>query len=678
MAGEGSSSSLLRLLTSAFVLVFLSLVSTIPVTHSSDADVLLQFKATVSGAEEALPDWVSGSSPCVHGHSNWTGVICYANSVFGLQLENMKLSGALDLDPLEALPGLRALSFMGNDFVGLMPNLNKLGALKSLYLSRNHFSGIIPTDVFTQMKSLKKVYLSQNDFSGPIPSSLTSIPRLMDLRLDGNKFSGTIPDLKSSSVLRLVNVSNNNLEGPIPKVLSKMNPSLFAGNKDLCGTPLQVSCPIIVSPTASSQLLANSSNSNKLSAPTLVAIIGLSLVIILIAIACIKRRRKRTVAEIHMGRKQSSNIHEPHHADKLEQGFSEPKSVAMKAPKEVEHGKLVFVKEGAVRFELQDLLKASAEVLGSGNFGASYKAVLVSGHAVVVKRFKEMNRVGREDFQEHMRRLGRLSHPNLLPLQAYYYRKEEKLLVTEYYHNGSLAHLLHGTHGSNQPSLDWSTRLKIIKGVGRGLTYLYDGLPMLALPHGHLKSSNVLLDDSFEPLLTDYALVPVVNKTHAAQVMMAYKSPEFTQHCKTSKKGDVWSFGILILEILTGKFPANYLGTGKAGDDLASWVNKVMKEESSKEVFDKEMKGTKNCEQDMLKLLHIGLCCCERDEEKRWELKQAVEKIEELKVMKGEDENENEGDGDGEADSSSYASSEGEMMSSKDIIEDQFSLSKDN
>lgn len=231
MAGEGSSSSLLRLLTAAFVLVFLSLVSTIPVTHSSDADVLLQFKATVSGAEEALPDWVSGSSPCVYDHSNWTGVICYANSVFGLQLENMKLSGALDLDPLEALPGLRALSFMNNDFVGLMPNLNKLGALKSVYLSRNKFSGMIPTDVFTQMKSLKKVYLSQNDFSGPIPSSLTSIPRLMDLRLDGNKFSGTIPDLKSSSVLKLVNVTNNNLEGPIPKVFSKMNPSLFAGDK---------------------------------------------------------------------------------------------------------------------------------------------------------------------------------------------------------------------------------------------------------------------------------------------------------------------------------------------------------------------------------------------------------------------------------------------------------------
>ncbi|KAJ0971874.1 hypothetical protein J5N97_019833 [Dioscorea zingiberensis] len=659
MAGEGSS-SLLRLLPAA-LLLFLSCA--IPVTLSSDTDVLLRFKSTVSGADQALLDWVPGSTPCFDGHSNWTGIICYGNNVYGLQLEDMKLSGALELDPLEALPGLRTLSFMGNDFAGLMPSFDKLGALKSVYLSRNKFSGTIPADVFTQMKSLKKVYLSQNDFSGPIPSSLAIVPRLMDLRLDGNKFSGAIPDLKSPE-LRLVNVSYNNLQGPIPQTLSKMDKSLFAGNKDLCGAPLDVACP--TAPTdAPSQ-----SSSKKLSVPILVAIIVVCIVLILIAMACIKRR-KRSSAEIQMGGKRSSKI-ENYHADKLEQGFSEPKTVAMKGPKEVEHGKLVFVREGAERFELQDLLKASAEVLGSGNFGASYKAVLVNSHAVVVKRFRDMNRVGREDFQEHMRRLGRLSHPNLLPLQAYYYRREEKLLVTQYYHNGSLAHLLHGNHGSNIPSLDWPTRLKIIKGVARGLTYLYEELPMLALPHGHLKSSNVLLDDSFEPLLTDYALVPVVNKNHATQVMVAYKSPEFLQHGKTSKKGDVWSFGILILEILTGKFPANYLGTAKAGEDLASWVNSVIGEERTNEVFDAEMKGTKNCEEDMLKLLQIGLSCCEKDEEKRWDLKQAVEKIEELKVMEGDDD-----DDECEAEPS-YESSEGEVMSSKDITEDQFSLSKNN
>lgn len=110
-----------------------------------------------------------------------------------------------------------------------------------------------------------------------------------------------------------------------------------------------------------------------------------------------------------------------------------------------DQGRLMFVRDDRGRFfELQDLLKATAEVLGAANLGVCYRATLTSGHSVVVKRFKEMNRVGREDFEEHMRRLGRLSHPNLLPLVAYYYRKEEKLLIHDYVPNRSLANLLHG------------------------------------------------------------------------------------------------------------------------------------------------------------------------------------------------------------------------------------------
>ena len=108
-------------------------------------------------------------------------------------------------------------------------------------------------------------------------------------------------------------------------------------------------------------------------------------------------------------------------------------------------GKLTFIKEDRERFDLPDLLKAAAEILGSGCFGSSYKATLSNGNAVVVKRFKQMNNVGREEFQEHMRRLGRLSHPNLLPLVAYYYRREEKLFITDpIIPKGSLAFLLHG------------------------------------------------------------------------------------------------------------------------------------------------------------------------------------------------------------------------------------------
>lgn len=121
--------------------------------------------------------------------------------------------------------------------------------------------------------------------------------------------------------------------------------------------------------------------------------------------------------------------------------------------------------------------------------------------------------------------------------------------------------MISGKHSPNQPGLDWPTRLKVVKGVAKGLSFLNKELKLL-VPHGHLKSTNVLLDNNYEALIADYGLLPVVNKEHAQQLMAAYKSPDFTQNNLITNKTDVWCLGILILEILTGKFPANYLTQG--------------------------------------------------------------------------------------------------------------------
>ena len=182
--------------------------------------------------------------------------------------------------------------------------------------------------------------------------------------------------------------------------------------------------------------------------------------------------------------------------------------------------------------------------------------------------------------------------------------------------------------------MDWGKRLRIIKGAARGLAHLYDELPMLKVPHGHLKSSNVLLDETFEAVLSDYALVPVVTSHIAAQVMVAYKAPECAApQGKPSKKSDVWSLGILILEVLTGKFPANYLQTKgrQGGGDLASWVQSAVAEERTGEVFDKDITGARGCEADMVKLLQVGLGCCDADVDRRWELKTVIARIDEIR-----------------------------------------------
>ncbi|KAG9449326.1 hypothetical protein H6P81_009291 [Aristolochia fimbriata] len=604
---------------------------------TDDADALLEFKESL-GNSSALRNWVAGTTPCLRDlKQRWVGVLCYNETLWGLQLENMGLTGVIDVDPLLRLQHLRTISVARNNFDGPFPDFSKIGALKSLYLSRNAFSGQIPPDAFTKMRSLKKVLLSHNRFTGPIPTSLAGATKLIELRLDDNQFSGRIPNFKQPG-LKVVNVSHNSLEGPIPAAFNNMDAELFAENGNLCGEPLDDSC---------------GGSSAKISTPLLVVLIILGTAVAAgigwALLAFFRGDEEEEDDDDELG-PTASKGKKTDDENKLERGSPRYASVDKKPAKEQqgESGRLVFVATDRERFELQDLMRASAEVLRSSNFGSSYKAALLTGPALVVKRFREMNGVGREDFHEHMRRLGRLKHPNLLPLVAFYYRRDEKLLVTDFIGNESLVQSLHGNRSAERPTLDWPRRLKIVKGVARGLTFLHKELPTLVVPHGHLKSSNVVLGEDYEPLLTDYGLAPVMTKD-AKHLLVAYQSPEFAQANQVTRKSDVWSFGILILEILTGKYPANFLhqgGGSGGGSDLAEWVNSIAREASTGAVFDKDMQGTANAEGEMSKLLKIGLSCCELEAEDRWDLATAVQKIEELRETDHDDSGSCASDGD--------------------------------
>ncbi|CAN0840291.1 Pollen receptor-like kinase 4 [Linum grandiflorum] len=545
----------------------------------------------------------------------------------------MQLTGSVDVDALASVGGIRTLSLMDNRLDGPLPEVKKLGKLKSLFLSNNYFSGEIPAGAFDGMGSLKTLYLSNNDFAGRIPESLTTLSKLTVLKLDGNQFRGRIPEFRQK-FLRAVNLAKNDLEGPIPKSLSRMNPSSFSGNIGLCGAPLSpCSAAPPRSPTISPSPSLLAEIETKTTNVTLgIILILLSLVIILIIVVVsllVQHRCNRTspssppVVVTH-AKSMSPTTMTSTTVVKPVQREPTVKKVAVD-----QVNQLIFLRDDMERFELQDLLRASAEVLGSGTFGASYKAGVSGQPPMVVKRYRHMNNIGREEFHDHMRRIGKLDHPNLLPLVACYFRKEEKLLVSQFVSNGSLATRLHGNHLSEE-ALDWPTRLKIIRGIAKGLEHLHNEL-LITTPHGHLKSSNVLLsDDSFEPMLTDYGLRPMINADYARKLMIAYKSPEHAQHGRTWGKTDVWSLGIVMLEILTGKYPENYLTHGyDSNSDLATWVNNMVKDKKTVEVFDKDMVvGTSKGE--MIKVLKLALNCCEEDVERRMDIREVVEKIERL------------------------------------------------
>ncbi|KAL7096248.1 hypothetical protein ACP275_10G069800 [Erythranthe tilingii] len=605
-----------------------------------EADILIAFKNSLDNAD-ALSNWVQGGSPPCNGdQENWVGIFCENGTVWGLQLQNLGLEGVIDVDVLAKLPNLRTMSFMNNKFDGSLPNLSKLTNMKSIYLSNNAFSGEISPSTFSGMASLKKLHLANNQFTGQIPASLIVLKKLKELMLENNQFEGEIPQFPAG-LIRTLNVSNNKLIGEIPLSLSNFPASSFGGNKILCGAPLAL-CPPKQHLTLGSIIIVS----------ILVAAASSALILVVF----ILRRRKQIPQPPEAAAAAAYGHQKRPDLDNMETGqlSSVPGSGSSSPEKLHHHGgggggkkssepsvKITFLKEDRDRFDMTDLLKASAEILGSGVFGSTYKAALNNGQVMVVKRFRHMNNVDKGEFHEHMRRLGRLSHPNVLPIVGFYYRKEEKLLVTDYAEKVSLAVHLHGNRSQSRPCPDWPTRLKIVKGVARGLMYLYNELPSLTAPHGHLKSSNVLLDGSYTPLLADYGLVPVVNQEHAQEHMISYKSPEYKSSGRITKKTDVWSLGILILETLTGRFPSNFLqhsGGGRApaaptGDvDVAAWVEAAVGDDGDNvEVLDVDMERDERSVVEMMKLLNIGLSCCQVDVDIRPDIKEAVERIEEVK-----------------------------------------------
>ncbi|XP_023734238.1 pollen receptor-like kinase 1 [Lactuca sativa] len=624
------------ILVSLVYLLVIRCESLSPEEEEREKNALLEFKSSLENGDMVLGNWnnpprcpcpqVGSGSP----RTSWTGVICNNGNVWGIQLDNMKLSGEINVDSLQQLGQLRSLSLMNNNFQGPFPEFRKLRSLKALYICTNKFSGDIDDDAFVGMSSLKKVHLAYNEFTGDIPRSLASSTSLTELRIENNQFMGPIPDFPHTLII--FNASNNHLQGPIPPFLDEItDASSFTGNDGLCGPPISSVCD---ETGASYNPYSSTDETHKKMSMLTVIVMIISALLAITAIA--------TLFMLYLlGKSRIDHMRDYSEGSSFSTCTSPGGSVILteqqldsKKPPSIvgAQGKLTFLKEDGPRFDLNDLLRASAEVLGYGSFGSAYKAVMMDGQALVVKRFRQMSNCGKVEFHEHMRTLGRLSHPNLLPLTAYYYRKEEKLLVFNFVHNGSLQRQLHGKHTTEKLELNWPTRLKIIKGVAKGMAYLYTELPNLLVPHGNLKSSNVLVDNSMQPLLMDYTLLPVVNVEHAQNMMVAYKAPEYIKDGRISKKLDVWSLGILILETMTGKLPANSLAQGqpsKYGSELGKWVESIQGE-AVEEVFDKDMKDIDNAQGQMVKLIKIGLECCEVDVEKRPEMEDVANKIQQL------------------------------------------------
>ncbi|XP_071731958.1 pollen receptor-like kinase 3 [Rutidosis leptorrhynchoides] len=602
----------------------------------NDADALLRIKQSLNNPL-SLDSWKQGTRPCDET-IKWVGLICGNGIVTTLRLKSLNLTGEIDLFALSQLQGLRVINLVNNSFSGPIPEFNRLGALKAIYISMNQFSGEIPSGYFTKMVSLKKIWFDHNNFSGSIPLSVAQLPHLMELHLENNHFSGLIPSI-GQQTLESLNLSNNNLVGDIPSSLSRFDVALFDGNPGLCGPKFRKLCVSTIQTPKEPKPQTKPPPESLKMAYMLMGVSGFILMSMLIAIYMLVQKRKKeeadqmSVEERNVDGSFSLGISGdgPKKHDSIRKNME--KGSSQKSKGGGGGGDLMLLNKARVAFGLPDLMKAGAEVLGNGSLGSSYKAKLSNGLILVVKRLKEMNKMGKDGFQVEMSRLGRLEHPNVLAPLACHFQKKEKLAIYEYIPKGSLLYLLHGDRGESHAELNWPARLKIIQGIALGMGYIHTELSMLDLPHGNLKSSNVLLRNDNEPLVVDYGLISIVDANHAASVLTGYKSPEALISRSVSPKCDVYSLGIIILEILTGKFPSQYHNKGIGGTDLVQWVKSAMLEHREIELLDPEIAGCASSSLgQMQKLLHIGASCTESNPDDRLDIREAIRRIERIMV----------------------------------------------
>ncbi|KAL5721402.1 non-specific protein-tyrosine kinase [Ranunculus cassubicifolius] len=259
-----------------------------------------------------------------------------------------------------------------------------------------------------------------------------------------------------------------------------------------------------------------------------------------------------------------------------------------------------------------------ANKLGEGGFGAVYKGTLLDGRKIAVKRLSKNSGQGIQEFKNEVLLLAKLQHRNLVRLLGFCLEGREKLLIYEYVPNASLDMFIFGP--IKRSNLDWATRYNIIQGIARGLLYLHEDSPDRII-HRDLKAGNILLDSQMNPKIADFGLArlfvvdQIEGNTNKIVGTYGYMPPEYLLQGHFSVKLDVFSFGVLVLEIITGQRNSSFYSTD--GDqDLLSYAWRQWEEENAMELVDPTMREEYSTD-EVMKCIQMAMLCVQKEVEKR-------------------------------------------------------------
>uniref|UniRef100_A0A7N1A1V3 non-specific serine/threonine protein kinase n=1 Tax=Kalanchoe fedtschenkoi TaxID=63787 RepID=A0A7N1A1V3_KALFE len=272
---------------------------------------------------------------------------------------------------------------------------------------------------------------------------------------------------------------------------------------------------------------------------------------------------------------------------------------------------------------------ANENVIGEGGYGIVYRGVLMDNTVVAVKNLLNNRGQAEKEFKVEVEAIGRVRHKNLVRLLGYCAEGAHRMLVYEYVNNGNLEQWLHGEVGPYSP-LNWDIRLSIMIGTAKGLTYLHEGLEPKVV-HRDIKSSNILLDKQWNPKVSDFGLAKLLGSERSyvtTRVMgtFGYVAPEYASTGMLNERSDVYSFGILLMEMISGRNPVDY--SRPPGEvNLVEWLKSMVTNRNAEGVVDPKM-TEKPSSRALKRALLVALRCVDPNAQKRPKIGQVIHMLE--------------------------------------------------
>nr|QAS62465.1 LRR receptor-like serine/threonine-protein kinase RPK2 [Sedum alfredii] len=505
-------------------------------------------------------------------------------SLKSLNVSNNRISGSIpqslgDVDTIELL------DLSGNKLQGRIPDtIGRLKNIRFLSLSRNNLSGAIPS-TFSQLLSLTTLKLSSNSLSGKIPQGFGLLSNLTTLELDNNRLSSDIFSNLFGSTL----VKNNDSQ----IAFSRRAILLSSGDTDSLNYTTE---------SDAGEVASGNGSLNSIEIASIVSASAIVSVLLALVILFIYTRK-----------------------------WAPDSRVQVSVPKEI----TLFTDIGTpLTFDKISNSTANfnaSNCIGNGGFGATYRAEIAPGVVVAVKRLSVGRFHGVQQFHAEIKTLERVRHPNLVTLIGYHASETEMFLIYNYLPGGNLANFI---QERNEKATDWRIIHKIALDIAQALAYLHDQCVPRVL-HRDVKPSNILLDNELNAYLSDFGLSRLLgtSETHATTGVagtFGYLAPEYAMTCRVSDKADVYSYGIVLLELLSDKKTLDpSFSAHENGFTIVSWASMLLREGRAKDVFNPRLWET-GPHKKLVDTLHLAVRCTVETLSIRPTMRQVAQQLKQL------------------------------------------------